>query len=286
MGYGDEIMLTGRAAKMRHEDQTRSRKIVVIDAKGLVRQHEVFGWCDAIATLPRDATDWSPYQVLLDGPGYRPYVDREAMIANWQKLYPGKPFQTKKIRDPRLPWVYSKTFRPIPGVLDKVTSACIQFHGSVVLQPYLKPNTSPNKQWPLARWQQVADALRDDYDLVMIGPRDQQPQLDGVRHHITQTFWEGLIYLAGCRTAVLPDGGMQHGMAALGIPATVIYGGFTSALSLGYDLHSNLQPDMLATPCGQWVTCAHCKGAMRQITVPDVVESAIRLANNADRIFT
>ena len=86
-----------------------------------------------------------------------------------------------------------------------------------------------------------------------------------------QVLAEACTALSGAAAAVLPEGGLHHAAAALGMPAVVIFGGMTSPANTGYDGHVNLfDPAGGESPCGQRVACAHCRAAMAAIR-PDVV---------------
>ena len=285
MGYGDEIMVTGRARAARETDP---RKVVIIDLKGLPRgldprrwkEREIFELCPHIELLPREPIpNPDDYIVILDAGHARPYVDEDAMQANFKRLFPGKPYSTKNLRDPRFPWIFNMDHRAIPGDLSKLERQ--RYRGDIVIQPYIKPGSSVNKQWPVERWQQVANVLHaEGYPLTMIGPPGQMPRLQHVDFVATKTFVEGLSYLTGCATAILPDGGVQHALAALGVdlPSVVIFGGYSHPRSLGYDCHINFGSSLPGTPCGQWVKCPHCVEAMNNIRVEDVCTAAVTLA--------
>jgi ADP-heptose:LPS heptosyltransferase len=76
--------------------------------------------------------------------------------------------------------------------------------------------------------------------------------------------------LSRTKAAVLPEGGLHHAAAALGLKCIVIYGGFISPDQTGYDLHINLFTG--GTPCGSRKSCQHCKDAMAKIEPAQVFE--------------
>lgn len=87
------------------------------------------------------------------------------------------------------------------------------------------------------------------------------------------TFRDALRVLAGCRLFVGTDGALHHAAASLGIPAVVIWTGFSSPRHLGYSTHVNIHDG--SEPCGTFHReCPHCKRKSDQIT-PEEVLSAI-----------
>ena len=86
----------------------------------------------------------------------------------------------------------------------------------------------------------------------------------------TPTFKQAAAVLARAKAAVLPEGGLHHAAAALGIRAVVIYGGFISPKQTGYDMHINLFTG--TEPCGSRKSCEHCRASMAKITPEEVFE--------------
>ena len=94
----------------------------------------------------------------------------------------------------------------------------------------------------------------------------------------TPTFQDACTALSGAAAAVLPEGGLHHAAAALGVPAVVIFGGVCSPANTGYGPHVNLY-EPHGSPCGQRVACAHCRRALAAIgpeTVADHLDRMLR----------
>jgi len=188
-----------------------------------------------------------PVQTIVNGPGCRPYIDY------------GRTTATR--------WAY-RDWRATPGELYDIERRKPRDY--VIVEPHIKAKASPNKDWGWARWQALVGRL--DLDWVQLGPPSTR-LLDGVRHIETATFLAACRALTGARAAVLPEGGLHHAAAALGVPAVVIFGAMTSPANTGYDLHVNLyEPAGGASPCGMRVPCGHCARAMAGIE-PETVAS-------------
>ena len=253
MGWGDEIMVTGQA---RTRQETDPRQIAVCGRDGRARWHPAWTGNPRIATPAQAAVE--DVQWLTNGPGCRPYMDHARMAAEFARVFPDRPFTTQ-MRDARLPWRFTD-WRADPGELRVLRVIRGEF---VVVEPHLKPGASPNKQWGWERWQALVRLV--DVPWVQLGPKGVRV-LDGVRHVPTATFLDACAVLSSARAAVLPEGGLHHAAAALGVPAVVIFGGRSSPANVGYDSHVNLFDDDPQSPCGQWLPCAHCARAMAVFT--------------------
>lgn len=159
-------------------------------------------------------------QVLRDGPGARPYLDYDRMTRRRfyfhdQALRPGEIFLTDEER---------MRARPV-----------------VLIEPHIKHGASANKDWGFQRFQAVVRARPDlpwaqcDYGA---------PILAGVEAIATHGFREACGLLSGALAAVLPEGGLHHAAAALGVRAVVLFGAYIPPSVTGYSMHINLARDV------------------------------------------
>ena len=81
--------------------------------------------------------------------------------------------------------------------------------------------------------------------------------------------------LATARLAILPEGGLHHAAAALGVPSIVLFGGFISPRQTGYPHQVNVFTG--GTPCGWRVRCGHCAAAMKKIEPERILDRALSL---------
>ena len=164
-------------------------------------------------------------------------------------------------------FIWNPNYRAVPGEL-YVNEHCDseKVYGRWIIEPNVKGTiSSDNKDWGFDRWQQVA--YRSNEALTQLG---SGPWLGNVARIETATFVEAVAYLRGAAGFIGTDGGLHHAAAALGIPAIVIWGGFVSPDLLGYDSHINLWSG--ARSCGSKASCAHCREAMLEVSVDEVVE--------------
>lgn len=177
-------------------------------------------------------------------------------------------------------WIW-KDFHPQPGELffdQQEKEAGFRYGGGFML---IEPNvdrlkeSAGNKDWGFDRYQKLANVLRDDCGLRVAQFRYRGArELSGVEMLDTRSFRDALSILGWAGCYIGPEGGLHHGAAAVGIPATVIFGGFASPAATGYAGHSNLTGDSPA-PCGSLRRCEHCRQALKSISVPDVLRAVL-----------
>lgn len=238
MGWGDEIMVTGIVREMRKADP---RPVAVLGKNDKPRWHPIWNGNPHLAT-PDDVAAGMDVQVLKNCPGHRPYVDTHS---------PAR-------------WLYTD-WKCVPGELYVPRRPKADY---VVIEPHIKPNASPNKQWGWTRWQRLVELL-PAVRWVQLGPPGTKV-LDGVAHIATATFPDACTALSGAAAYVGPEGGLHHAAAALDLPAVVIFGGMVSPRNTGYDTHINLADAGPESPCGSRLPCDHCAAAFDAIT-PELV---------------
>lgn len=259
MGWGDEIMVAGQVRTMYAQDP---RPVAVLDRNSKVRGHEIWRGNPKIVdpnrsglAPPKDA------QILHNGPGMRPYIAEKTAER----------------------WIWQPWERPVGEIFfspeEKQFGA--RWPGRIILEPHLKNKASPNKDWGWMRWNKLAWLMRRAGHEVsqMITPG--RPMLDRVEAIETPTFREACAVLANASAAVLPEGGLHHAAAAVGLPAVVIFGGYISPAQTGYDSHTNLFTG--GEPCGRRVVCSHCRLALEAITPEHALNELEKILERSDR---
>lgn len=252
MGWGDEIIAAGQAREIYTK---RKKTVAILDKHGVPR------WCDLWRGLFYIAGPnyQGPQTVpLINHSGRRPYYSHYS-AEKWHFV----PFAC-----PRGEFVFA---------LDELSFGR-HHRGHIVIEPNIKARASPNKQWPVERYQAVADALiLENFKLVQFKPHDGRGvHLRGVAMLDVPTFRLAAAILHNSIAYVGAEGGLHHAAAALGVdcPAVVIYGGFISPEQTGYKGQVNLFTG--GAPCGSRVPCKHCEKAMGKISVEMVLEGVKR----------
>lgn len=250
MGFGDEIMATAEA---RRAQRTDPRAVAILDRKGRPRWHPIWEHNPRIAT-PEQFDAGCDVQTIANGGGCRPYLDQA--------------------RSTREQFFFNKDYRAEPGEIyltEAERAHGRRTAGAIVIEPWIKQAASRNKDWGLFNWKELIVLLGDLPLVQLVGPG--MPPLRPLRQVPTRNEREAAAAIAGARACVLPEGGLHHAAAALGVPAVVIFGGYTHPATTGYDLHVNLFTGGEA--CGQRLPCKHCREAMNAIS-PAAVAAALR----------
>jgi hypothetical protein len=242
MGYGDCLIATGIAKKAK---QKHPGKPICIGDGNSVEWSEVYenlGYSREVVP----GCIW-----VHSHKSFRPYVD----IAS-----------TTKDK-----FVWKRDFRVSPG---EIVFSPEELHweqtGFAYIEPNIKGWLGPNKDWGFDNWQ----------ELVLLFPAVRWVQgpgrkLNNVEQVETRSFRDACALLSRADFFVGTDGGLHHAAAALGKPAVVVWGGFTSPQTLGYDTHENVHAG--GNGCGTVGPCAHCAEAMKKIPVSRVVKAIGRV---------
>lgn len=234
MGIGDEIMALGEARRLQERDP---RPVLICRKSGKPRWCWV--WDGSERVLRPEQAGAVDHQVLVNAPGRRPYIDYARTV--------------EKVRWAYTNWSATPADLAIPAEATAWAAREVPA-GCVVIEPHVKVAASPNKQWGWQRWQGLVNARRDLL-WVQLGLPESRA-LDGVQRIVTPHFWQAAAALARARAAVLPEGGLHHVAAALGLPAVVLFGHLLRPLNTGYAGHVNVAPP--DSGCGWRVPCRRC----------------------------
>jgi len=251
MGYGDELISTGLARNI-----PLGKRAAFGNGKNII-----WGpWCEEIFRHNRKIA-----RPGSEGAGDLYWIDHYKGHRLYNRLGSGR-------------WIWNYDFKVTPGE--------IIFNGEMTVGRdfiYVEPNVpwhksvAINKDWGLKNYQAVVDRLlKDNFDVVQSSyGRDR---LLGVRIVKPPTFRNALSIMSKARAALVPEGGMHHGAAAIGVPAVVIFGGFIPPTVVGYDNHHNLT-GTTDEACGSLTRCDHCRHAMAAISVEEVYSAVKRIAD-------
>lgn len=255
MGYGDDIMATGLAKGAR----SRGKRVAFGDGRRVI---------------------WGPWseEIFQNNPNIARPGSENGRDIEWVAHYKGNRLYNKPAADR---WIWNYDFKPVAGELffnqDEIAFRDQQNAGFVLIEPNVpwQKSCALNKDWGFDKYQAVADSLIAQGERVVQFSRGMK-RLNGVDTINTEkSFRYALSALSRAKYAVLPEGGLHHGAAALGVPAVVIFGGFIPPQVTGYDVHINLTGD--AEACGSLNTCTHCQQAMSRISVEEVLRATERL---------
>ena len=247
MGYGDELMAAGEAMALARET---GRPVTIVDRKMRARMNRLWQHNPHITT---------PYRrggaCVVNGFGARPYIDYE--------------------KSTRERWVF-KQYTPTPASIfftPRERELAHKAAGRLILNPTLKANAPPGKAWPMHKWSMLAKILGERFNLLAFTSGLREGELLDVPKVRTKCIRDACAVLSGARGIITHEGGLHHAAAAVGVPAVVIFGGYISPETTGYDNHVNLFSGDDRT-IGWRVKNNLCSLAMEMITVHEVVEHA------------
>jgi hypothetical protein len=130
-----------------------------------------------------------------------------------------------------------------------------------------------NKQWPLERFQAVADALKGEFDIVQLGsPTD--PVLDGALDLRGKTsVRESAAILASSKLFIGLVSGLMHLARAVDCRSVIVYGGREHPAQSGYTANENLYWNGPCAPCWQRDDCDYDRVCMKEM-LPEMVLAA------------
>lgn len=240
MGIGDWIIAS---ADVRRVNEETGKKVFLGDGNKFFLDKQVFKNNPRMAT-PQD----KEFVWVRNYSGHRPYV--------------------KELKDKHI--IFNDDFKAEPGEIwfdDSEISFTEKAEPYIVVEPEVKSNLvhTVNKSWPVEYWKTIA---KESLPFIQLG-ETKNPIFP---HRHTDTFRQALAILKRAKLFVGTDGALHHAAAALGIPAVVIWTGFSSPKYLGYDDHYNIHDG--SEPCGYYGgVCKHCLAKARAISPNRVLEA-------------
>jgi len=256
VGFGDEILAAGQAQRLYAHNPFR--RVAICDQQSRPRWHPIWDGNPILAT-PADVDQGEDVQRLMNAPGCRPYI-----------VYPftedtGWTFNTAFRAREHVARIYLTVDELRFGVQLQQ-----QIGPYVLIEPYSKHD---NLRWPFESWVTLIAAL-PDLTFVQHTHVESTRVVPGARDVMTRTFRDACGLLASARLYVRGESGMCHAAAALGIPQVTIWGGCMDWNVLGgYPKQIGILNYTGGSPCGRWHPCDHCRRAMAEISVEQVVQS-------------
>lgn len=251
MGLGDQLMASGMARGAK----ARGKRIAFGDGRRVI---------------------WDKHSDIIfrDNPNIaRPGTERRTDI-EWVHYYKGSRIYNRQDGDR---WVWNMDFRATPGEIYQTQGEKQDGRrfgaGFVLIEPNVEDwkSSAPNKDWGLEKYQALANKLKGRLLQFSHGKR----RLRGVETITAKDFRDALGIMANARLYIGPEGGLHHGAAAMGTKAVVLFGGFIPPQVTGYETHENLTGG--AEACGSLKPCDHCRKAMDNISVEEVLAAVKRL---------
>ncbi len=169
----------------------------------------------------------------------------------------------------------------LPSLPDPVVSAAFQQQVAALPRPLvvLQPQASqwtPNKDWPLARWNALARRLRAHATVVEIGAQPVLDAASGAHCLAGRTSVPEFAHLLRAADLFLgpPSGGM-HLAAAFRIPSLILYGGYEHPDGHRYPNVTAFYRPVRCAPCWLTTPCPVGRICLEQISEEAVLAAAL-----------
>ena len=271
MGFGDDIMATALARKA--IEQSPNSK-VVFGNPDTYHNHETntldVHWSEVFLNNPNIAQPEelvSNFICIPDYPGNRQSISYADTVTNQEKTAYSVFAWTKDFHAPKGELFFSND--ELLKVAKTVARLPRKF---VVIEPNVMTKDWINhKGWNIDNWKAVVKSA-PYIPFVQLGA-PQSKSFDGMAHLDTISFREACVILSFSSGYIGTDGGLHHAAAALNIPATVLWGHYSSPEVFGYKEHQNIRYSD-GRGCGSiGVECPECPKSMENISVREVVDN-------------
>ncbi len=281
MGYGDDLLITAFASKIKK--QHPDRQIVIGKASTKEVYHSIIYDNNPNIADCRNLDLNKPIHIIDYHPGNRPYIDYK--------------------NSNNLNYIWNEKFKPTPGQIffnkDEINQSKIIIEKSKLHWAKYNKNkfkkiifleTSStkindkqfnikhqNKDWGFKNWINLINKIKNEY-LIIHSVHKKTQKIEGIFAPENVGFRVACAVMDKCDLYVGPEGGFGHVAAALNKKAVLYFGGWISPSVIGYDFHENIYFRDVRSPCGQYKhICDHCKKARQKITVK-IFEEKIRLS--------
>ena len=279
MGYGDDLLITSYASKIKKKFP--KKQIVIGNRSKKQAYHSIIYDNNPNISDCRNLDLSRPIYVIDYHPENRPYINYE------------KSTNTK--------YIWNKNFRPSPGEIffsetednnaNEIIKKAKEFWGKKNKKSYkniifLEATSTKvnhknfnikhiNKDWGFDNWLNLINRIKNDY-LIIQSVHAETKEIDGIFSPKNIDFRLACAILNKCDLYVGLEGGFGHAAAALKKKAVVYFGGWISPELIGYNFHKNIYFKNTKSPCGEYRSiCEHCEVARREISV-EFFEEKIR----------
>jgi ADP-heptose:LPS heptosyltransferase len=133
-----------------------------------------------------------------------------------------------------------------------------------------------NKQWPAERFEVVAAALKQNFNLVQLGALSDPPLQGAVDLRGKTTPRQAAAILSSSHLFIGLVGGLMHMARAVECRSVIVYGGREHPSQSGYSANINLHWEGACSPCWEENACDFDRVCMQAITPEAVIAAARR----------
>ena len=284
MGYGDDLLITKLASKIkkRHPD----RQIVIGEAKSNNAYHSIIYDNNPNISDCRNLEKNKPIHIINYHPGNRPYIDYEKSTDDnyvWNKKFTPEPgeiyFSKKEVNEAKKILEEAKSFwknlnsKKYKKIIFLETS-------STKINDEQFSIKHINKDWGFDNWKRLVTELKNDY-LIIHSVHKKTKKIGGIFAPNNINFRLACSIMNYCDIYIGPEGGFGHVAGALNKKAVIYFGGWITPEIIGYNFHESVYFKNINSPCGQYKRiCDHCAEAREKLTVSLFKEKIIKTIDN------
>ncbi len=270
MGYGDDLLITTYASKIK--EKYPDRQIIIGNVNENTAFHSPVYDNNPNISDCRNLNKNKPTHLINYHPHNRPYIDYKNSTNSkyiWRKFKPepGKLYFSNKeiniakdiITQAKIYWndKNDKKFRNI--IFLETSSTKINDKQFGIKQK--------NLDWGFYNWKKLINIIKKDYLIIQSVHQETKNSFD-VYTPDKLDFRLACAVLNETDFFIGPHGGFGHVAAALNKKAVIYCGGWISPETMSYDFHENIYYQNEFSPCGEYKNlCNHCAEARKEITV-------------------
>lgn len=128
----------------------------------------------------------------------------------------------------------------------------------ITIEPFSKDNYTPNRRYPIEKWQLIVDALCNKIKVVQVGNLGTPVLKNVVDLTGGTSFRQAIAVIERSQLLLATESGLVHAATAVDTKSVVIITGYQSEKMVAYPQNININ---IAThgPCGLKVECPTCK---------------------------
>ena len=283
MGYGDDLLITTLASKIK--EQYPDRQIVIGNFEEKRAYHSIVYDNNPNIADCRNIDPNKPTHIINYHQYNRPYIDYEKSTNTkyvWRNFKP-KPGQIFFTKEEKLnaKSIISQAIDYWKNTNDKNYKKIIFLETSST-----KKNNKQfgikhkNKDWGYENWENLINKIKKDYLIIQSVHHETKKNI-GIFTPENLDFRLACAVLNEVDFYVGPEGGFGHVAAALNKKAVLYFGGWISPDTIGYDFHENIYYDNKLSPCGEYKKyCNHCEEAREAISVDIFLKHINKIGSN------
>tara|TARA_A100001011_G_C14286783_1_gene834133 strand:- start:861 stop:1712 length:852 start_codon:yes stop_codon:yes gene_type:complete len=283
MGYGDDLLITTFASKIK--EQYPDRQIVIGNFEEKRAYHSIIYDNNPNIADCRNIDPNKPTHIINYHQYNRPYIDYEKSTNTkyvWRnfKPKPGQIFFTKEEK------LNAKSI--ISQAIDYWKNTNDENYKKIIFleTSSTKKNNKQfgmkhkNKDWGYENWENLINKIKKDYLIIQSLHHETKKNI-GIFTPENLDFRLACAVLNEVDFYVGPEGGFGHVAAALNKKAVLYFGGWISPDTIGYDFHENIYYDNKLSPCGEYKKiCNHCEEARKAISVDIFLKHINKIGSN------